>query len=104
MKIQKNTSKYLTPSEKEKTIGFLTNAFSTDIINLDEFERRVEAVHASKTHEELHQLIADLPSEDIDDRQKITEHENIACNMDTRTITGSMLFTKKLKIEATASH
>jgi hypothetical protein len=99
----KTTSKYLTSSEREKTIGFLTNAFSNDIINLDEFERRVESVHASKTHEELHQLVADLPNEDIDDSKKITENENIACSMDTRTIAGSMLFTKKLNIEATAS-
>jgi Domain of unknown function (DUF1707) len=95
--------KYLTPSEKEKTIGFLTNAFSTDIINLEEFERRVESVHASKTHEELHQIVADLPNGNIDDRQKITESENIACNLLTRTIAGSMLCTKKLKIEATLS-
>ena len=103
MEIKKTTSKYLTSSEREKTIGFLTNAFSHEIINLDEFERRVESVHASKTHEELHQLVADLPNEDIDDRKKITENENIACDMDTRTIVGSMLFTKKLNIEATSS-
>jgi Domain of unknown function (DUF1707) len=82
----KTTSKYLTSSEREKTIGFLTNAFSNDIINLDEFERRVESVHASKTHEELHQLVADLPNEDIDDSKKITENENIACSMDTIAI------------------
>ena len=103
MEIKKTTSKYLTSSEREKTIGFLTNAFSHEIINLDEFERRVESVHASKTHEELHQLVADLPNEDIDDQKKITENENIACDMDTRTIVGSMLFTKKLNIEATSS-
>lgn len=103
MEIQKTMSKYLTPSEREKTIGFLTNAFSTDIINLDEFESRVESVHASKTHEELHQIVADLPNEDIDDRKQITEYENIVCNMGTITIAGSMLFTKKLKIEATSS-
>ncbi len=103
METKKTTSKYLTPSEKEKTIGFLTNAFSTDIINLDEFERRVESVHASKTHEELHQIVADLPNEDIDDRKKIVECANIVCNMGTRTIAGSMLFAKKLNIEATSS-
>jgi energy-converting hydrogenase Eha subunit A len=100
---KKTTSKYLTPSEKEKIIGFLTNAFSTDIINLDEFESRVESVHAAKTHEELHAIVADLPNEDIDDRKKIAECENIVCNMGTRTIAGSMLFAKKLKIEATSS-
>jgi Domain of unknown function (DUF1707) len=103
VEIQKTTLEYLTPSEREKTIGFLTNAFSNDIINIDEFERRVESVHASKTHEELHQIVADLPNENIDARKKITEYENIACNMGPRTIAGSMLFTKKLKIEATSS-
>jgi Domain of unknown function (DUF1707) len=103
MEIQKTMSKYLTPSEREKTIGFLTNAFSTDIINLDEFERRVESVHTAKTHEELYQIVADLPNEDIDDRKKIAEHENIVCNMGTRTIAGSILFAKKLNIEARSS-
>jgi Domain of unknown function (DUF1707) len=103
METKKTTSKYLTPSEKEKTIGFLTKAFSTDIINLDEFERRVESIHASKTHEELHQIVADLPNEDIDDRKTISECEHIVCNMATRTIADSMLFAKKLKIEATSS-
>jgi hypothetical protein len=100
---KKTTSNYLNPSEKEKIIGFLTNAFSTDIINLDEFERRVESVHASKTNEELHQIVADLPNADIDNRKTIAECENIVCNMGTRTIAGSMLFAKKLNIEATSS-
>jgi hypothetical protein len=100
---KKTTSEYLSSSEKERAIGFLTNAFSNDIINIDEFERRVESVHASKTHEELQQIVDDLPNEDTDDRKKIAENENIACNMDTRTIAGSMLFTKKLNIEATLS-
>jgi Domain of unknown function (DUF1707) len=100
---KKTMSKYLTPSDRDKTIGFLTNAFSTDIINLDEFERRVESVHASKTHEELHQIVADLQNEDIDDRKTIAECENIVCNMAIRTIAGSILLTKKLKIEATSS-
>jgi Domain of unknown function (DUF1707) len=100
---KKTTSEYLSSSEKERAIGFLTNAFSNDIINIDEFERRVESVHVSKTHEELQQIVDDLPNEDADDRKKITENENIACNMDTRTIASSMLFTKKLNIEATSS-
>lgn len=93
----------MTPSEREKAIGFLTNAFGTDIINVDEFERRVESVHAAKTREELHQIVADLPNENLDDRKTISECENIVCNMGTRTIAGSMLFAKKLNIEATSS-
>jgi Domain of unknown function (DUF1707) len=100
---KKTASVYLTSAEKERAIELLTNAFSNDIINIDEFERRVESVHASKVHEELHQIVADLPNEDSDDRRRITENENIACNMDTRTLAGSMLFTKKLSIEAISS-
>ncbi|PSB57511.1 DUF1707 SHOCT-like domain-containing protein [Chamaesiphon polymorphus] len=99
MEIQKT----LTPSEREKTIGCLTNAFGADIINLDEFESRVESVHVAKTRKELHQIVADLPTENIDDCQTIAESENIACNMGNRTIAGSMLFAKKLNIEATSS-
>jgi hypothetical protein len=103
MEIKKTALEYLTPSEREKTIGFLTNAFGTDIINVDEFERRVESVHAAKTREELHQIVADLPNENLDDRKTIAEYENIACNMGARTIAGSMLLAKKLNIEATSS-
>jgi Domain of unknown function (DUF1707) len=103
MEPKKATSEYLSSSEKERAIGFLTNAFSNDIINIDEFESRVESVHVSKTCEELQQIVDDLPTEDTDDRKKIAEHEKIACNMDNRTIAGSMLFAKKLNIAATSS-
>jgi Domain of unknown function (DUF1707) len=100
MEEKKITSESLTLSEKERAIEFLIKAFSNDIINIDEFERRIESVHASKTHEELHQIVADLPNEDS---KKITEDENIVCNMNNRTITGSILFTKRLNIKATSS-
>lgn len=103
MEPKQTTSEYLSSAEKERAIVFLTNAFSNDIINIDEFESRVESVHVSKTHEELQQIVNDLPTEDTDDRKKIAEHENIACNMDNRTIAGSMLFAKKLNIAATSS-
>jgi Domain of unknown function (DUF1707) len=99
----KTTSQYLSSAEKERAIGFLTNAFSNDIINIDEFESRVESVHISKTHVELQQIFDDLPTEDTDDRNKIAEHENITCDLDNRTIVGSMLFAKKLNIAATSS-
>jgi Domain of unknown function (DUF1707) len=104
MEPKTTTLEYLSSAEKERAIVFLINAFSNDIINIDEFERRVEFVHISKTHEELQQIVDDLPNKDTDDRNKIAENENIACNMDNRTIAGSMLFTKKLNIEATSSN
>lgn len=104
MEPKTTTSEYLSSAEKERAIVFLINAFSNDIINIDEFESRVEFVHISKTHEELQQIVDDLPNKDTDDRNKIAENENIACNMDNRTIAGSMLFAKKLNIEATSSN
>jgi Domain of unknown function (DUF1707) len=104
MEPKTTTLEYLSSAEKERAIVFLINAFSNDIINIDEFESRVEFVHISKTHEELQQIVDDLPNKDTDDRNKIAENENIACNMDNRTIAGSMLFTKKLNIEATSSN
>jgi Domain of unknown function (DUF1707) len=103
MEPNKTTSEYLSSAEKDKAISFLTNAFSNEIINIDEFESRVESVHVSKTHAELQQIIDDLPIKDTDDRNKIAENENITCDLENRTIAGSMLFAKKLNISATSS-
>ena len=46
---------------REVTIDALMEHFANDVMEVDEFERRVEAAHAAKTSAELKALLHDLP-------------------------------------------
>lgn len=50
------------PDARQRTIDVLCDAFARDEMDLAEFERRVEAVHAAASSPELERLLADLPS------------------------------------------
>lgn len=51
------------PSEQMRqiTIDALMEHFANDVMDVDEFERRVEIAHAAKTSDELKALLGDLP-------------------------------------------
>lgn len=46
---------------REVTIDALMEHFANDVMEIDEFERRVEAAHAATTSDELKALLHDLP-------------------------------------------
>ena len=46
---------------RDVTIDALVEHFANDVMEIDEFERRVEAAHAAKTTDELKRLLHDLP-------------------------------------------
>lgn len=46
---------------RDVTIDALMEHFANDVMEIDEFERRVEAAHAARTSEELRALLHDLP-------------------------------------------
>jgi hypothetical protein len=46
---------------REVTIDALMEHFANDVMDMDEFERRVEAAHAAKTSDELKALLQDMP-------------------------------------------
>ena len=46
---------------REVTIDALMEHFANDVMEIDEFERRVEAAHAAQTSDELKALLHDLP-------------------------------------------
>ena len=47
---------------RERTISRLTDAFSVDDLELDEFERRINLAHRAESLKELEPLVADLPA------------------------------------------
>ena len=51
------------PSEQTRqvTIDALMEHFANDVLDIDEFERRVEIAHAAETSQELKDLLRDLP-------------------------------------------
>ena len=51
-------------SERDKTIQILTDAFATDLIDVDEFESRVGKAHEAKTREALVYLRSDVEGAD----------------------------------------
>lgn len=52
-------------SERDKTIDVLSDAFSTDLIDVDEYERRVDLAHRAKTCDALVLLRRDVePAQD----------------------------------------
>jgi hypothetical protein len=48
--------------ERQRTIDVLCEAFANDELEVEEFERRVEAAHRATSSEELRRLLAGLPS------------------------------------------
>ena len=53
---------------RERVIAQLSEGFTQDLLDVDEFERRVSAAHTSDAPEAIAALVADLPSVDDDAR------------------------------------
>ncbi|MFQ5537160.1 MAG: DUF1707 domain-containing protein [Gemmatimonadota bacterium] len=52
------------PRAREAAIDALCESFAQDVLELEEFERRVDAVHRARTSEDLKRLLHDLPGEE----------------------------------------
>ena len=50
---------------RQVTIDALCEHFANDVMDVDEFERRVEGAHTATTSEELKELLRDLPGGDL---------------------------------------
>jgi hypothetical protein len=85
-------------------IETLKTEFAEGGLQLKEFEDRVTAAENAKAVEELDALVADLrqrPEELF--ARAITESEKIAVKMATKKLSGTILSTRRLEIEATMS-
>ena len=88
-------------SRKEAIIEQLKDAFSLGELTLDDFESRVKIAENADEITKLENLVLDLPIQEI--LNEITESESITCNMVTKKLCGSILLTKKIKIDASMS-
>ena len=51
----------LSPADRDRAIARLSDAFATDVLAVEEFERRLDGVYRASALPELEQLVADLP-------------------------------------------
>lgn len=57
---------------RERSIARLTDAFAHDVLEMDEFERRLSIAHRSNSTEEISALTADLQAEEAPDTTALT--------------------------------
>jgi len=51
------------PVQRERTIGILSDCFARNLLEMEEFERRVSQAHQAQSVQELARLIDDIPGE-----------------------------------------
>jgi hypothetical protein len=51
------------PQKREETVAILSECYSRDIFELDEYEHRIELVHAAATLDDLEALLSDVPAD-----------------------------------------
>jgi hypothetical protein len=51
------------PAQRERTIGILSECFARNILEMEEFERRVSQAHQAQSVQDLARLIDDIPGE-----------------------------------------
>jgi hypothetical protein len=51
------------PQKREEVTAILSECYSRDLMSLEEYENRIELVHAASTLDELERLTSDVPAE-----------------------------------------
>jgi hypothetical protein len=88
------------PTERRRVIQILSEGYSRDLIELREYERRVDQAEAAQSLDELEDLVADLPAEvtkPTDQPQVPALDEGtrrVTAVMSSRTVTGNWLTTR----------
>jgi hypothetical protein len=98
----------LVPSVSKKTeiIEILKNAFTRDLISIDEYEKRISFAERALTIEEIELLTRDLPkdlSNDFISTYDVSESENLNCQMANKQLSRTFLLSKRINIEASMS-
>jgi len=55
---------------RQKAIDALCEHFASDVLSLEDFERRVDSAHKAESLDDIRKLLADLPSGDLPVRQE----------------------------------
>jgi hypothetical protein len=89
---------------RSAVIETLKSEFAEGGLQLDEFEDRVTAAENAKAVEELDHLVSDLRQRPAEGFAKAaTDSEKIFVKMATKRLSGTILSTRRLEIEATMS-
>lgn len=95
------------PQKREEAVTLLNHCYAKNLLELDEFENRLELVEKAKTLDELDDILSDIP----DELKKIAanretpvsdmrEHEDFRCTFSYKTVSFPKLCAKKLDIKA----
>ena len=96
------------PRRREEVIEILNQCYSSDLLDLEEFERRVERAHGAVTVGDLERVLADVP-ENLRTAvhpvpaPPLSAEETIAIRSSSRTISGAKLGCRLLTIDAQSS-
>lgn len=91
-----NATAFGVPARRQEVIEILNQVYSRNFIELDEFEKRVEAVEYAGTLEELDKIIADIPVDFIEKNRQAGVY-NFSAELppflvfNTKTIAGTAL-------------
>jgi hypothetical protein len=55
---------------RQQAIDALCEHFANDVLSVEEFERRVDRAHKAESHEDIRELLADLPTGDLPVRRE----------------------------------
>lgn len=61
------------PAQRERTVKILSGCFATNVLEMEEFERRVTAAHQARSVQELSRLIDDILEAVVEAPQKPPE-------------------------------
>ena len=51
------------PRKREETVEILSECYARDLIELDEYERRIDLIHDAATLDDLEALLSDVPAD-----------------------------------------
>jgi hypothetical protein len=85
------------PAQRERTIKILSECFARNILEMEEFERRVSLAHGARSVQELARLIDDIPAELAEAPQEIPHSDTsrkIMLRDDEQPVYGIMMSRK----------
>ena len=82
------------PAQRERTIRILSDCFAGNLLEMDEFERRIAQAHQARSVQELARLIDDIPGEMLESaksEQRKPASPSITLREDEQPVHGIMM-------------
>jgi hypothetical protein len=91
------------PQQRQKAVDILNHCYSSDLLDLDEYESRIAMVEGASTLDDLDRVLADIPEEHRNPGGEsplgVTETEKVVGTMSTKRVSDVLLLTKVLEAE-----